>query len=136
MQTEDDTQAAGDHISPLRDYLEVSGPWAQPGANHQWGSMPALLRTIEQLFRVKPVALNDRLAVPMHEAFRASLSDAPDTKPYAAQKPAVPFAVNQPGAPGQAASMAMNWDGVDHIDMATLNAILYAAARGTPFVAP
>ncbi len=60
MQTEDDTQAAGDHVSPLRDYLQVSGPWAQPGANHQWGSFPSLLRTIEQLFDVEPITLFDR----------------------------------------------------------------------------
>lgn len=64
MQTEDDTQAAGDHISPLRDYLQVSGPWAKPGANHQWGSMPSLLRTIEQIFKVSPITLFDRLGNP------------------------------------------------------------------------
>src|SRR5438067_2629548 len=49
MTTEDDTQVAGDHISPLRDYLQVHSPWAKPGANHQWGSMGSLLRTIETI---------------------------------------------------------------------------------------
>src|SRR5207245_1722275 len=34
MQTEDDTQAAGDHVSPLRDYLHVVSPWARPGPSH------------------------------------------------------------------------------------------------------
>jgi DNA-binding beta-propeller fold protein YncE len=136
MQTEDDTQLAGDHISPLRDYLAVSGPWAQPGANHQWGSMPSLLRTIEQIFGVEPITLFDRLAFPQHGAFRASLTDTPDTKPYDAIKPLVPFAINQLGAPGQAESMAMDWSTIDRIDMNVLNAILYAVARGTPFVPP
>src|SRR3954466_3387839 len=65
MQTEDDTQAAGDHVSSLRDYLQVSSPWAQPGPNKQWGSMPALLRTIEQIFAVNPVSIYDKLALPM-----------------------------------------------------------------------
>jgi DNA-binding beta-propeller fold protein YncE len=133
MQTEDDTQAAGDHISPLRDYLEVSGPWARPGANHQWGSMPSLLRTIEQIFGVEPITLYDRLAYPQHGAFRKSLSDKPDTAKYAAIKPLVPYGINQVGAPGQQESMALDWSGVDRIDMAVLNAILYADARGTPF---
>jgi DNA-binding beta-propeller fold protein YncE len=136
MQTEDDTQAAGDHISPLRDYLEVSGPWARPGANHQWGSMPSLLRTVEQIFGVAPITLFDKLAYPQHGAFRASLGDTPDTRPYDVINPLIPYAVNQIGAPGQNESMAMDWNGVDHIDMALLNAILYADARGTPFIWP
>ena len=136
MQTEDDTQAAGDHVSPLRDYLQVSGPWAKPGANHQWGSMPSLLRTIEQIFNVEPISLYDKLAYPQHGAFRASLGDKPDTSPYTVINPVVPYAVNQIGAPGQAESMAMDWNGVDHIDMGVLNAILYADARGAPYSAP
>ncbi len=133
MQTEDDTQAAGDHISPLRDYLQVTGPWAKPGANHQWGSMPSLLRTIEQIFGVEPISLFDKLALPQHGAFRASLDDEPDTDPFIAIRPAIPFALNQPGAPGQAESMAMDFSTYDLIDEDTLNAILYADARGVPF---
>ncbi|MEY2565535.1 MAG: hypothetical protein QOE35_64 [Actinomycetota bacterium] len=136
MMTEDDTQAAGDHISPLRDYLQVVGPWAKPGANHQWGSMGSLLRTIETIFDVPPMNLNDKLAAPQHGAFRSSLDETPDTAPYTAVKPLIPFAVNQIGAPGQDASMAMDWSTYDRIDEATLNAILYAAARGTPVQLP
>src|SRR5207248_2211490 len=109
MQTEDDTQAAGDHVNSLRDYLEVSGPWAQAGPNTQWGSMPALLRTIEQLFNVQPVSIYDKLAIPMHNAFKAELSDGPSMAPYTAEKPLIPFAINQPGAPEQQLSMAQNW---------------------------
>jgi hypothetical protein len=33
-------------------------------------------------------------------------------------------------------SMAMDWSTYDRIDMNMLNAILYAVARGTAFVAP
>jgi DNA-binding beta-propeller fold protein YncE len=128
MQTEDDTQLAGDHISPLRDYLEVSSPWGQAGPNHQWGSMPSLLRTIEVLFGVAPVALNDRLAIPEYGAFLPKLSDRPDLGPYTAVGPLVPFAVNQPGAPGQGLSMAMNWSRIDLVNESTLNSILYAVA--------
>jgi DNA-binding beta-propeller fold protein YncE len=136
MQTEDDTQAAGDHISPLRDYLQVIGPWARPGPNHQWGSMGSLLRTIETIFGVQPISLNDKLALPQHGAFRQSLKDEPDTRPYTAIRPLVPFAINQLGAPGQEASMAMDWSTFDLIDEATLNAIQYAVARGTPVNLP
>jgi DNA-binding beta-propeller fold protein YncE len=136
MQTEDDTQAAGDHISPLRDYLQVVGPWARPGANHQWGSMGSLLRTIELIFGVAPININDKLSMPQHGAFRTKLSETPDTGPFDAVRPIVPFALNQMGAPGQEASMAMDWSTYDLIDEATLNAIQYAVARGTQVQLP
>jgi len=136
MQTEDDTQAAGDHISSLRDYLEVSSPWAQPGANKQWGSMPALLRTIEQIFAVPPISINDKLAVPMHEAFVDELSsvadpNAPQYK-YTVEKPLIPYAINQPGAPLQDLSMAQNWKTYDLVPMDVLNAIQYTAQGKVP----
>jgi hypothetical protein len=132
MQTEDDTQAAGDHISSLRDYLQVSSPWAQPGPQHQWGSMPALLRTIETIFGVQPVSIYDKLAMPMHEAFLPELGDQPDLAPYTAVKPAVPFAINQPGAPMQQLSMAQNWKTYDRVPMDILNTIQYLAQGKTP----
>ncbi|MDT7572602.1 MAG: hypothetical protein QOE05_2776 [Actinomycetota bacterium] len=129
MQTEDDTQVAGDHISSLRDYLEVSSPWAKPGPNHQWGSMPALLRTIEQIFGVAPISLFDRLATPMHEAFLSSAKDKPNLTPYDAVKPQIPFNVNQPGATGAALSATLDFSTYDRVDEQLLNEILYAAIR-------
>jgi DNA-binding beta-propeller fold protein YncE len=131
MQTEDDTQVAGDHISALRDYLQVSSPWAKPGPNHQWGSMPALLRTIEQIFGVAPISLFDRLATPMHEAFLSG-RDKPNMAPYTAVRPKVPFNVNQPGATGAALSATLDFSTYDRVDEQLLNEILYAAIRGRP----
>jgi DNA-binding beta-propeller fold protein YncE len=136
MQTEDDTQISGDHVSALRDYLEVAGPLAQPGPNHQWGSMPSLLRTIETIFKVPPVSLNDELALPQHEAFLAKVPARLDLTPYNAVRPLVPFALNGPGLPGQQASMAMDWSTVDRIDEGTVNAILYAIGKGWPLQLP
>jgi DNA-binding beta-propeller fold protein YncE len=129
--TEDDTQAAADHVSSLRDYLQVISPWAEPGANHQWGSMGSLLRTIETIFGIDPVSLNDGVALPQHGAFLRSLDDEPDLAPYDLLPTLVPFAVNEPGLPGQALSMAMDFSTYDRIDESTLNAILYALGRGT-----
>jgi DNA-binding beta-propeller fold protein YncE len=129
--TEDDTQVAADHVSSLRDYLQVISPWAKPGANHQWGSMGSLLRTIETIFGVEPFSLNDRVALPQHGAFLRTLDDEPDLAPYDLVPTLVPFAVNQPGIPGQALSMAMDFSTYDRIDESTLNAILYALGRGT-----
>jgi DNA-binding beta-propeller fold protein YncE len=136
MQTEDDTQAAGDHVSYLRDYLQVSGPWSQPGVNHQWGSLPALLRTIETIFNVEPISLYDRLATPMHLAFRARLDEVPDTGAFTAIRPGIPFGLNTLSSAGAQESQALDFTTYDRVDEATLNAILYADARGTPYVAP
>jgi hypothetical protein len=137
VQTEDDTQVAGDHVSALRDYLMVASPWAQPGPDHQWGSMPALLRTIEQIFGVPPISLFDKLAMPMHEAFLPKLSDAPNLAPYDAIRPAVPFALNSADAVGAQLSTKMNcWQTYDLCNEQLLNAILYAAIRHQPLRLP
>ncbi len=136
LQTEDDTQVAGDHVSALRDYLQVSSPWAQPGPNHQVGSMPSVLRTIEQVFGVAPISLFDRLAMPMHEAFLPSLSNKPNLTPYTAVKARVPFNLNEPGAIGAQESALLDFSTYDLADEQLLNAILYADARRVPLVLP
>ncbi|MCU1599912.1 MAG: hypothetical protein JWO22_621 [Frankiales bacterium] len=136
LQTEDDTQVAGDHISALRDYLTVASPWSQPGPNHQYGSMPAALRTIEQVFGVQPISLFDRLATPMHEAFLPTLSSKPNLAPYTAVKGAVPFSLNTTSSPGAALSGTLDLSTYDRVDERLLNAILYAQARGTQVVLP
>jgi hypothetical protein len=95
-----------------------------------------LLRTIEQIFNVTPVSLYDKLAIPQHAAFLQNKNDTPNTKPYTAIAPLIPFAINQPGAVGQSQSMAMDWSSYDLINEQMLNAILYANARGTPLQLP
>jgi DNA-binding beta-propeller fold protein YncE len=132
MQTEDDTQVAGDHISALRDYLHVISPWAKAGPSHQWGSMPALLRTIEQVFGIAPISLFDRLAAPMHESFLPSLTDKPDLAPYTAVHPSIPYDVNRPGDTGTALSATLDFSTYDRVNEQLLNDILYAAIRHRP----
>ncbi len=136
LQTEDDTQVAGDHISALRDYLQVASPWAKPGPNHQWGSMPAVLRTIEQVFGVTPISLFDRLAMPMHEAFLPTLSSRPDLRPFDVVPAQVPFDINQPDAVGAALSATLDFSTYDRVDEQLLNAILYADVRHQRLVLP
>lgn len=131
--TEDDTQVAADHVSSLRDYLQVISPWASTGPNHQWGSMGSLLRTIETIFGIDPIAIYDGVALPQHGAFVTSLDAEPNLAPYTAIRPIIPFAMNEPGLPGQELSEAMDFSTYDRIDEATLNAILYAIGRGTSY---
>ena len=99
---------------------------------HQWGSMPALLRTIEQVFGVQPVSLYDKLATPMHEAFKPSLSDPADLAPFKAVKPLIPFAINAVGAPDQALSQQQTWMPIDRVPMDVLNKIQYEAEGKVP----
>ena len=64
----------------------------QARPNHQWGSMPSLLRTIEQIFDVKPIIAHSTSSrYPQHGAFRTSLKDKPDTRPYDVIMPVVPW---------------------------------------------
>jgi len=89
-----------------------------------------LLRTIEQIFGVKPVSLFDRIAMPMHEAFLAKLTDKPDLAPYDVQQELVPFALNSTDAPYAQLSTKMDcWRTYDLCNEALLNKILYAAVR-------
>jgi hypothetical protein len=70
--------------------------------------------------------------MPMHEAFKASLSETPNMAPFTAVKPLIPFAVNEVGAPDQALSQAQTWTPIDHVPMDILNAIQYAAQGKVP----
>jgi len=97
--------------------------------------MGSVLRTSEMLFGVGPVGINDKLASPLHGAFVSDLSQF-HAGQYDAVKPSIPFALNQPGAPGQADSMAMDWSQVDRIDMGVLNAIWRATQQGVPYERP
>jgi hypothetical protein len=99
--------------------------------------MPALLRTIEQIFAVQPISLYDRLALPMHEAFLPRLSDHPDLAPYDVQKELVPFALNSTDAPyAQLSTKLACWQTYDLCNEQTLNAILYAAIKHRPLHLP
>jgi hypothetical protein len=93
--------------------------------------MPALLRTIEQIFGIKPISLFDKLATPMHEAFLSSLRDKPNLAPYTAVHPNIPFNINQPGAAADL-SAKLDFSTYDRVDEQLLNAILYAVIRHRP----
>jgi hypothetical protein len=93
--------------------------------------MPALLRTIEQIFTIKPISLFDRLATPMHEAFLSG-RDKPNMAPYTAVHPNIPYDVNRPGDTGAALSATLDFSTYDRVNEQLLNDILYAAIRHRP----
>ena len=80
----------------------------------------------------QPVSLYDKLAMPMHEAFKPSLSDTPDLAPFTAVKPLIPFAINEVGAPDQSLSQQQTWMPIDRVPMEVLNKIQYEAQGKVP----
>jgi hypothetical protein len=135
MITEDDTQAAGDHVDAHRTFLLSAGGLVRRvgprgEASHQLGSHPSVLKTVETLFHLPPMTVYDRAAIPLHDIFVSSLGRADRTPGYTAERPAVPFLYNpDDGSTLAKLSQTMNWQ-VDHINMALLNDILYAGLRG------
>jgi hypothetical protein len=101
--TQDDTQVTGDHVDIHRSFLLAAGGLARrlgPAGQTmtQDGSDPSVLKTIEVLFRLRPLSLYDARAVPLHDLLVPSLAEA-NPAPYAAVRPATPFMVGAPLVP-------------------------------------
>jgi YVTN family beta-propeller protein len=81
---EDDAQNGPDHVDATRIVALAAGPYVKRGALvHDRYDQLSALRTVELLLGLRPLNLNDRMAVPMFSVFNAR----PDTKPYAAPRP-------------------------------------------------
>ncbi|MFL6281591.1 MAG: bifunctional YncE family protein/alkaline phosphatase family protein [Pyrinomonadaceae bacterium] len=81
---EDDAQNGPDHVDATRIVALAAGPYIKRGALvHDRYDQLSALRTVELLLGLRPLNLNDRMAVPMFSIFNTS----PDTTVYAAPKP-------------------------------------------------
>jgi YVTN family beta-propeller protein len=81
---EDDAQNGPDHVDATRIVALAAGPYVKRGAVvHDRYDQLSALRTVELLLGLRPMNLNDRMAVPMFGIFDAR----PDTTPYAARTP-------------------------------------------------
>jgi hypothetical protein len=135
MISEDDTQAAGDHVDAHRTYLLTAGGLARPfgpdgEASHQPGSFPALLKTIEVMFKLPPITVYDKAAVPMSDMVVDSLDEAAVNaeQPYTAVRPPTPFLRNPEGTTLAQLSTTMNWK-LDRQNPYLLRDLLYASIR-------
>ena len=78
---EDDSQDGADHVDSHRAPGFVISPWARHGAVvHTRYDQYSMLRTMELILGLDPLALNDALATPMYDAF-ISGSQTPDNSP-------------------------------------------------------
>ncbi|HJQ31694.1 MAG TPA: alkaline phosphatase family protein [Pyrinomonadaceae bacterium] len=81
---EDDAQNGPDHVDATRIVALAAGPFVKRGAvvKDRYDQLSAL-RTVGLLLGLRPLNLNDRMAVPMFGIFGAR----PDAAPYTAQPP-------------------------------------------------
>ncbi len=81
---EDDAQNGPDHVDATRIVAFAAGPYVKRGALvHDRYDQLSALRTVGLLLGLRPLSLNDRMAVPMFSVF----NPRPDTTPYAAPSP-------------------------------------------------
>ncbi|MEK7407323.1 MAG: bifunctional YncE family protein/alkaline phosphatase family protein [Acidobacteriota bacterium] len=133
--TEDDAQDGLDHVDGHRTIALAVGPCIRRGAldsthyNHS-----SMVRTIQEIFRIPPRTRFLASARPMTSVFTAEA----DLAPYKCLPSNIPLdEMNPPlkalrGRQLWAArqSLAMNWSEPDDIPAATLNRILWWAAKG------
>jgi len=116
----DDAQGTGDHVDSKRMPVVALGPYVRRGAvDHTLYSFPSLLRTVEVLFGLRHLNIEDAASVPVLNAFTRH----PDTLGYAALAETIGMVKN----PGKAASHRLELDGPES---ATIPDQEWAAVHG------
>ena len=134
---EDDSQDGADHVDSHRSPVFVISPWARHGAMiHTRYDQYSVLRTIELITGLDPLALNDALATPMYDAF-ISGSQRPDDSPYNVITPSYSLtATNSASAPDAKLSGELPWNRLDAVPQSISDQILWASVHGARAAAP
>lgn len=128
---EDDSQDGADHVDSHRSPALVISPWAKKGVDGTRYDQYSVLRTIELILGLDPLALNDALATPMYDAF-ISGSQKPDDAPYKVVEPKYPInKVNSKSAPDAKLSNELPWNQRDAVPQAISDQILWASVHGS-----
>ena len=123
--TTDDPQGTGDHVDAHRMPAFLVGPYARRGfVDHTHYSIPSFLKTVETLFGLAPLNIEDAAAKPMIDAFAK--------EPLVAAFAPLPSTVAMERNPGKAASYEMPLDGPDAGQIAAQE---WASLRGPRAVA-
>jgi len=118
--TTDDPQGTGDHVDAHRQPAFIIGPWVRRAyVDHTRYSIPSILRTVEVLYGLDPLSIEDAAATPMYRAFARQ----PEVAFYNARASNVPMERN----PGTATSFVEPLDGPD---AAAIAAQEWASVRG------
>ena len=128
---EDDSQDGADHVDSHRSPALVISPWARQGAVvHTRYDQYSMLRTLELILGLDPLALNDALATPMYDTF-ISGSEKPNNAPYNVVAPSYPItAVNTASAADAKLSKQLPWDRLDLVPQLVMDRILWHSVYG------
>ena len=131
---EDDAQNGPDHVDAHRSPAFVASPFVRRGTvDSTLYTTSAMLRTIELILGLPPMSQYDAAATPMYNAF----GPTPVLTPFVKRDARVSLTeMNRTGAPGQAASAAMNFDEADMTPEIELNQILWWSVRGPQSMMP
>ncbi|MBC5800286.1 MAG: bifunctional YncE family protein/alkaline phosphatase family protein [Candidatus Eremiobacteraeota bacterium] len=100
----DDPQGTGDHVDAKRMPVVALGPYVRRAAvDHTLYSFPSLLRTVEMLFVLQPLSVEDAASVPLLDAFTGH----PDALTYTPLSETIGMSKN----PGKAATRRFELDG-------------------------
>ena len=128
---EDDPQDGFDHVDAHRSPALVISPWARHGAVvHQRYDHYSMLRTIELISGIDPLALNDALATPMYGAFIRG-SEQPNNAPYNVINPTQDIGAMNPERAAMArVSAKLPWNRLDAVPQELSDKILWASVHG------
>ena len=134
---EDDSQDGADHVDSHRSPALVISPWARHGAVvHTRYDQYSMLRTVELILGLHPLALNDALATPMYDVFTHG-SQKPNDAPYTVRAPSYPLtSVNAPTAADARLSNELPWSRLDAVPQAISDQILWSSVHGAHSTAP
>jgi hypothetical protein len=138
---EDDAQNGADHVDAHRSVALIVSKYAprppQPFVDHDFYTTVNMIHTMETLLGLPPMNNNDAQAPVMAPLFTGA-GDQPAFKAdYRNRDSGLIYQANEKTATGAKESAALNFSVADAADAATLNAILWRAAKGdVPMPAP
>jgi hypothetical protein len=132
---EDDSQDGADHVDAHRIPVAVVSPYARRGiVLHTRYDLLSVVRSIELIVGMKPLTLNDALAIPMYEVFTPQPANA---EPVPALVPGIDLLTrNQTTAPDSATSAALRLGQPDLVPQRELDAILWHSVYGADSTPP
>ena len=135
LMLEDDAQDGADHVDAHRSIAFVISKYSpgspdHPFVDHRFYTTVNMIHTMETLLDVPPMNNNDAQAPVMAPLFTGSGDQPAFHADYRNRDNGIIYQANEKTAPGAKESAALNFSVADAADAATLNAILWRAAKG------
>ncbi|MEI7743804.1 MAG: alkaline phosphatase family protein, partial [Chloroflexota bacterium] len=132
---EDDSQDGADHVDAHRIPVMVVSPYAKTGTviSTQYDLL-SFVRSVELIIGMKPLSLNDALAVPLYDAFASTPVNAAPVDGIPAGVDLLEF--NTLASPWAAESAALGLGETDTVSQVMLDAIIWRSVYGEDAVPP